>query len=237
MTFINQSLPSSGALGWLQAHPLAHGLPPCALHLLSTHAELRQHKTGTVVFHEGDTAQHWLGVVHGRVEVVRFGCDGNERVFHCFHSGQCVAEAAMFMPHGRYPMQARAASATAAWHLARSALHQACAAYPVLALRLLEDFGQRLYRNINELEWLTSSSAPQRLAASLLQLSATQGEHLQLPTSQRQLAAHLGIRAETLSRLLTDWQARRWICGQRRHWSLLDATALQRLAHARVRAF
>ena len=237
MTFINLSTTSSGAIGWLQAHPLAHDLPPSALHMLSAHAELRQHSAGTVVFHEGDAAQHWLGVVHGCVEVVRFDCEGNERVFHCFHSGQCVAEAAMFMGHGRYPMQVRAAGATAVWRLTRSALHQTCQACPLLALRLLENFSQRLYRSINEQEWLTSSSAPQRLAASLLQLSAIQGEHLQLPTSQRQLAAHLGIRAETLSRLLTTWQAQRWICGQRRHWSVLDKSALQRLAGARVRAF
>ena len=69
----------------------------------------------------GDAARHWFLVVQGHVEVVRFGCDGDERVFHRFGPGQCVAEAAMFMAHGRYPMQARSVGTTAAWRLGRCA--------------------------------------------------------------------------------------------------------------------
>jgi CRP-like cAMP-binding protein len=116
-------------------------------------------------------------------------------------------------------------------------LRQACEQHPTLALRLLEDFSRRLYHYINEVEWLTVSSAAQRLAAFLLRLSAQQGERLELPSSQRQLAAHLGIRAETLSRLLSEWQARQWLRGERRHWTLVDTAPLQQLAGALARSF
>lgn len=214
-----------------------HGLPHTALAQLSAHAELRPHEAGAVVFNEGDAAQHWLGVASGCVEVVRFDSNGDERVFHCFHSGQCLAEAAMFMAHRRYPMQARAALVSQVWRFSRSALQQTCEAHPALALRLLETLSQRLYRSINQIEWLCMSSAPQRLAAALLQLSRDQGAQLQLPCSQRQFAAQLGVRPETLSRLLADWQKRRWVQGQRRDWTVLDAAALQHLAGAGLRAF
>jgi CRP-like cAMP-binding protein len=70
-----------------------------------------------------------------------------------------------------------------------------------------------------------------------LQLPADKGNRVELPFSQRQLAAYLGIRAETLSRLLAQWQAREWLSGERRHWTLLDTTPLRRLAGALVRTF
>jgi len=143
----------------------------------------------------------------------------------------------MFMAHGRYPMQARAVGTTLVWRLERQALRQACEAHPALALRLLEEFSRRLYHYINEVEWLTVSSAPQRLAAFLLRLSAQQGAQLELPSSQRQLAAHLGVRAETLSRLLSEWQARDWLRGERRQWTLLNAAPLEQLAGAQARSF
>jgi len=237
MTFVNiQSTPQL-VIHRLALHPLLRELPVDLLQGLCVRAEMRHYKAGEVVFHEGDPALHWLLVERGHVELVRFGCDGNERVYHRFGTGQCVAEVAMFMAHGRYPMQARAVGGTSVWRMERQMLQQACASHPALALRLLEDFSRRLYHYINEVEWLTVSSAPQRLAAYLLRLAEQQGLRLELPGSQRQLAAHLGIRPETLSRLLAQWQAREWLSGERRHWTLLDTTPLRRLAGALVRTF
>jgi CRP-like cAMP-binding protein len=148
-----------------------------------------------------------------------------------------VAEAAMFMAHGRYPMQARSVGTTAVWRLCRCALQRACETHSALGLCLLQDLSRRLYHYINEVEWLTVSSAPQRLAACLLRLSADQGTRLELPGTQRQVAAHLGIRAETLSRLLSQWQSRRWVQGERRHWTVLNPAALEDLTGALARSF
>ena len=235
MTFINVSPATPQSV--LAAHPLFQGLPAEVLQAMCLQADLHSFHAGEVVFHEGDAARHWFLVVQGHVEVVRFGCDGDERVFHRFGPGQCVAEAAMFMAHGRYPMQARSVGTTAAWRLCRCALQRACETHSALGLCLLQDLSRRLYHYINEVEWLTVSSAPQRLAACLLRLSADQGTRLELPGTQRQVAAHLGIRAETLSRLLSDWQSRRWVQGERRHWTVLNPAALERLTGALARTF
>ena len=235
MTFINVSPATPQSI--LAAHPLFQNLPAAVLQAMCQQADLHSFHPGEVVFHEGDAARHWFLVVQGHVEVVRFGCDGDERVFHRFGPGQCVAEAAMFMAHGRYPMQARSVGTTAAWRLCRCALQRACETHSALGLCLLQDLSRRLYHYINEVEWLTVSSAPQRLAACLLRLSADQGTRLELPGTQRQVAAHLGIRAETLSRLLSQWQSRRWVQGERRHWTVLNPAALESLTGALARAF
>lgn len=237
MTFINECVRSQRLIRRLTTHPLMLEVPVQVLHGLGERAELRAYCSGQTVFHEGDLAHHWLLMESGQIELVRFGCDGHERVYHRFGADQCVAEVAMFMAHGRYPMLARSVGPSTAWRMERSALHKACTQHPALALRLLEAFSGRLYRYINEVEWLACGSAPQRLAAYLLRLTAEQGTQLTLPDSQRQLAAHLGIRPETLSRLLTQWQSRQWITGERRSWTLLDATPLRHLANALERHF
>lgn len=210
MTFINPTALSPGLDATLAAHPALQDLPTSAQQLLGAQARLHHYRPGEVLFHEGDTAQHWLLVVQGCVEVLRFDPQGEEHVFHCFHSGHSVAEAAMFMGHGYYPMTARTPGPAQVWRCTRSALHAACQAHPPLALRLLKNFSERLYGYINEVQWLAASSAPQRLAAYFLRLPANPCARVQLPSSQRQLATQLGIRAETLNRLLSQWQAQCW---------------------------
>lgn len=215
--------------GLLAAHPLVSGLPPALADELALAAARRAHGDGETLFFEGDSAEHSLLVEQGVVEVLRYDAAGQERMLHRFGPGQLVAEAAMFMPHGLYPMTARARGATVVWRIPRGAWHAACERYPPLALRLLESLSLRLYQRVNEMDWLTRSNAPQRLAAYLLDQSGRQGESLELPTTQHHLAAHLGIRAETLSRILAEWRGQGWISGGRRCWRILQAERLREL--------
>ena len=50
-------------------------------------------------------------------------------------------------------------------------------------------------------------------------------------------AALLEIVCRRTAELLAQWQAREWLSGERRHWTLLDTTPLRRLAGALVRTF
>ena len=104
-------------------------------------------------------------------------------------------------------------------------------------MRLLQRFSLRLYHRVNEVEWLTSSTAQQRLAAYFISLRKQQGDELSFPQSQRHVAAQLGIRPETLNRLLADWQSRGWITGSRRKWQLCEAEPLERMAEGKARPF
>lgn len=239
MTNIN--LPGPGPADLLARHPLLQGLPSgmapeVAADLLRGASPLRA-EAGQVLFGEGDEALHYLLIESGQAEVVRYGYNGDERVFRVFEPGQLMAEAAMFMPHGRYPMQARARSALLGWRLSRRSLHDACRRWPDLALKLLAALSKGLYDQVNKVDWMTSSSAPERLANYLMGLHERQGAMVTLPLNQRQLAAHLGIRAETLSRLLNDWQTQGYISGKRRQWAVHDPAYLARLATTAKRPF
>jgi CRP-like cAMP-binding protein len=237
MTNVKFSPDCGECLRLLGAIPLFADLPQDLMASLCNSASPLRAEGGKLLFREGDPAEHFLLVRRGCVEMLRFTCDGEEHVFQLFREGQLIAEAAMFMPHGRYPMNARCQGSGEFFRLSRNALHKACEGHPPLAMRMLESLSLRLYRQVNEVDWLTASSASQRLAAYLLGLHRRQGENLMLPISQRQLATHLGIRPESLSRLLSDWQQAGRIQGRLRQWRLCDLTYLQELASPAVRSF
>ncbi|MBS0507359.1 MAG: Crp/Fnr family transcriptional regulator [Proteobacteria bacterium] len=213
------------------------GLPCAALAELAHHATVHCHRGGETLFHEGDEARHCLIVEHGAVQLLRYDADGEERLLQHCEAHQLVAEAAMFMPHGRYPMTARTQGDSRLWRIPRHALHSACGCHPALALRLLQRLGACLNQQANEVDWLTRCNAAQRLAGYLLALPRAPGDQIQLPSSQRHLAARLGVRAETVNRLLAQWQAQGWINGARRSWQLCRLQPLQQLAAAGAPAF
>lgn len=226
------------AVRLLARHPLVRGLDAAIVEALADGALPRRVKAGTMLFHDGDAAHHWLLIADGEVEMVRFTFDGTERVFHVFGPGQTVAEAAMFMPHRRYPMNARARTGATVWRFSGAALRQACERHAPLAMRLLETFGQRLYQRTNQVDWLATSSPPERLAAWLMaRFDRIDGDAIELPMTQRQLAAHLGVRPETLSRLFARWRDEGRVAGAGRRWQVLDADALRALASGSMRPF
>lgn len=238
MTKVNSPSEDAGPASLLLQHRLLDGLGAGVAGLMARGAQARQAEPGDILFREGDEARSYLLLESGEIEVFRCSQNGDERVFHVFEPGQLVAEAAMFMPHGRYPMWARARSASRLYRLQRSSLHQACQNQPELAMNMLAGLSNALYGQVNKVDWITSSSASERLANYLLQLRERQGSSsVQLPLNQRQLAAHLGMRAETLSRLFTEWQTRGYVTGRRCDWQLRDLPQLQRLATLAQRPF
>jgi CRP-like cAMP-binding protein len=237
MTNINVPEPPAAVAALLARHPLLSGLPPDVAAELLLDASALHAAAGQILFREGDEARHYLLVESGQAEVMRYSYNGDERVFRVFEPGQLMAEAAMFMPHGRYPMQARARSDVLCWRLSRKRLHDACRRWPDLALKLLAGMSKAVYDQVNKVDWMTSSSAAERLANYLVGLQESQGSELTLPLSQRQLAGQLGIRPETLSRLLTDWQTQGYISGKRRQWVLHDPAYLAGLSLTARRPF
>jgi hypothetical protein len=115
----------------------------------------------------------------------------------------------------------------------RQMLQQACAT--TCAGCLLEDFSRRLYHYINEVEWLTVSSA---FSACCYRCGWPNNRACAWscpPASANWLPTRASAPKPEPAR---RWrQAREWLSGERRHWTLLDTTPLRRLAGALVRTF
>lgn len=218
-------------------HSLFLGMPQDLMQVLLRDAARLHVQSGDVLFREGQDAEEYLYVLRGSIEVLRHTQDRQERVFQIFQPGQLLAETAMFMSHGLYPMNARARSDAVVLCLKRAGLQDAVQAWPELAMRLLNRLCDRIYQRVNDIEWYSDSTAAQRLADYLLRLPCDHAGTVRLPLTQRQLAAHLGVRPETLSRMLADWVAQGHISGARRDWALLDPEQLSAWAQAVRRKF
>lgn len=103
-----------------------------------------------------------------------------------------------------------------------------------------DDAGIRLRRQVTrQLSWaqsqvaaLTHRSAPQRLAAFLVELAERAAERgagnvVALPMRRSDIADHLGLTIETVSRFFTEFRERGWIELRGREVRLLDVAALR----------
>ena len=98
--------------------------------------------------------------------------------------------------------------------------------YPAIAFKVLEELSRRLTRAENLIENISLHSVERRLADTLLSMADDKGE-IELKMSRKDLASHLGMSRETLSRKLSSFQEEGYIelIGHRKV-KILDEDAL-----------
>ncbi|MFP9230591.1 Crp/Fnr family transcriptional regulator [Pectobacterium cacticida] len=238
MTFVKKALSPDGDGEVLFQHDWMRNEPRHVVSALLAKSERLFFRQDDILFREGDKMQHCLLVETGKLQAFRHTYSGSEKIFGQFGRGEFVAIAAVFMDHGRFPMTIRALSEGHTLMIPRQDIHQFCLQRPELALRLLNYLGKKLYSTINQIDWLTSSSAPQRLADYLLrQYHIQQTQQLALPMNRGQLATSLGMRGETLSRLMSDWKRQGRITYRGHQITLCDLHYLMALAAEARRTF
>lgn len=212
MTFVKKTLAPAQQMAILRSCPLFQAAEDDDLALVLADSTHRQFAAGELISREGETVKACPLMISGQIDVFRHTWSGEEKVFGMFTAGELVAIAAVFMPHNRFPMSLRARADSSTLMLDKQAILRLCHACPAIMAQLLARFSLKLYENINHIDWLTSSSAEQRLAAYLLDLKrCQQSDCVVLPLSRGQLAAKLGVRYETLSRLFSGWRQKAFI--------------------------
>ena len=231
MTFLKLSMMQiKNVIPVLQQDEVFSGIAEASLLPLLDSGFFRRLESEEFLFREKERARAWWLLLEGELEAMRHGADGEERIFGHRNAPDLVAEVLMFTPAGCYPVSIRARSACLLFQMKRESLHQLCEREPRVAMRLLARASQRLCRRIDEVELMARGSGAQRLAAYLLQQREQQGMAIELRPNQRQLAATLGLRAETLNRLLSDWLRQGYVSGKRRNWQIIDAKALDAIS-------
>lgn len=106
-------------------------------------------------------------------------------------------------------------------------------AFPHVAAHLLAMLAVELTRAGRQAGAIACLTASQRMAAFLLELAERWAERgysrdaFRLPMDRRDIANHLGMTIETVSRILTDFRARGWIEVAGRAVEIRDAGALR----------
>ncbi len=212
----------------LKRSPLFASLPPDELAELAALARPVRLPAHHVVFSQGDQADAFHLVSHGRVRVFKVLRDGRAVTLRHVGAGETFGEAALFA--AAYPAFAQTMDETQLYRIRIEPFRRLLAERPDLALNLLAAQAHLMVLLSQRVEELLLP-VPARLARYLLELSTQQGTaDLRLPVSKHELANRLGTVPETLSRALTQLARSRLIKRRGETIEILDPEGLDRLA-------
>jgi CRP/FNR family transcriptional regulator len=217
---------------FLSTLPHFGSVPPDLMEKIAAQCRLARFENGQLIFAQGDRARAFYAIRAGAVRVYRSTPDGREQVLHHLHAGQTFAEAAL-LSFGAYPAFAAAIETPTELVEIGGGFVQLFRDDPRLAAAMVSSLSMWLFGLVERIEELSIASAPARLARYLLKLPARGAKEpyeIELPMAKKELAAHLAIAPETLSRLLRRWQDAGLVRSKGRDLELVDARVLAAIA-------
>ncbi len=218
--------------GIVRATPLFGAMPQdVALSIIGT-KPVRVLDKGTLLFQQGEPATSFFVILEGWVKLFRSTPEGTETVVSVFRRGETFAEAAIFLG-GRYPVSAATVTSARLLAIDGDVLRRRIIEQPQLALSMLASSSYHLKGLVEQIEQIKSLTAPQRIAAFLVNLAPiSEGSCLiELPYEKTLIAQRLGMKPESLSRALAKLRPL-GIRVDRENVSVSDLRLLARFAEA-----
>ncbi len=175
-----------------------------ALDELETTASVKNAAKGELLFYEGDPANSFFVVGHGKVKVFKLSPEGKEQILLIAGPGDSFAEAAMFTG-GKFPASAQVLEDAELVVINRDRFIAVVERNPELALNLIAEFSILLHKLARLVGELSLTDVTTRLACYLLDRIDEKGGSgspviLTLSDKKTVLASLLGTIPETLSR-------------------------------------
>lgn len=190
-----------------------------------------QARRGDLLARRGERVPGLFIVAYGLAKLAMRGKEGGERVLRLVGARQTFGEAtALLGLAARY--DALALADTKLVVLPTASLFALVDREPRFGRALSRLLAERNFELLGEMEAATVQRSLQRLAGYLGSLAdpAAGGRAVQLPASKTVVAARLGVKKETLSRLLRQLARQGIIEVSRREISILDPAGLGRVA-------
>ncbi len=183
--------------------PLFAGLEPDMLQRLMADVALVRQPAGTLLFSDGTDADCFYVVLSGQVKLFALLPDGRESVIEVIGAVSSFGEAAMLAGTG-FPVNAEILEDSELLRVGRRAFVATLRSDHALAYRMLSALCGWQQRLTGEARLLRGQQAWLRVAAYLLSFTAGRSGRadIRLPFSKEVLASRIGIRRESLSRVL-----------------------------------
>lgn len=169
----------------------------------------RSYKKGEIVYMAGDRGEKLFVIHKGKVKISRISPTGKEQVIRILGPGDFMGELSLFV-HGPLNDNAEVLEDTTVCVIDGEKLKNLMVKYPTIAFKVLEELSSRLERAENLIEHLGVHNVETRIIEILLDLANDEGEVV-LKMSKKDLASHIGMSQETLSRKLSYFQDMGWI--------------------------
>lgn len=197
------------------------------------------HHAGDKILLQGDLFRKVFAVKSGMVKSYRFDEAGTEYVQSFHLPGELVGLDAIYAK--RYGFTVEALDTTVMCEMNFEELQSLCSNVPSLQKQLFNLFSRDLYKShVNPIEHF-DQTAEQKLSGflhNLLSRLKARGHsslELHLPMSRRDIANHLGLAPETISRLLKKFQERGIINISNRRVIIQNPAQLQEMVHCHAR--
>ncbi|MBV8190976.1 MAG: helix-turn-helix domain-containing protein [Alphaproteobacteria bacterium] len=157
---------------------------------------------GEELFGEGEPAEHFYKVAAGTLRTYKVLSDGRRQI-DAFHLAGDIFGIEAGSEH-RFSAEAVNGATVIAWR--RSHLDRLTRQHPAFAEQVMASMIDSLERAHDHMLLLGRKKAPEKIATFLLQLAerVDESNELELPMHRSDIADHLGLTAETVSRTLTE---------------------------------
>ena len=180
---------------------LLASLPEDLVETILSRSDTRSFDRGTVIFLQGDPAEHVFIVLEGWVKLFRISQNGAEAVVGVFTKGRSFGEAAAFQ-NDVYPVAAEAVTDCRVMPVRSGLILGLMESRPELCTAMLASTFKHLHALVAQIEQLKGHTGAQRLAEFLLELCpVAEGSCVvTLPYDKVLIAGRLGMKPESLSR-------------------------------------
>lgn len=216
--------------------PAFANLSAAALDDILSRAQILRLLKGEAVFRQGETADRFFLLLHGRLRVTRINGEGAQILVR-FVAPNDMFGVAMAIGAAAYPGTATAAVEFLALSWPNAAWTELIAAYPSLAVKAMQSLGERLQDTQDRVLDLATQNVEQRLAGVVLKLVRQAGRKteggllIDFPLSRQDLAEMTGATLFTVSRTLSAWEERGLVERGRQRVLVRDMAGLQALAY------
>lgn len=187
----------------LKKAPLFSGMSDEKLTHFLAKSPTKHYGKGEEIFAMGDRAASFFFILDGWIKLYRITREGEESIINVFAPGETFAEAAVFGPMQRYPVNAQAVEDTHVLEIPRGLFVEMIHADSDFALSILGAISAKQHYLIQQIEQLTVREAPQRIGAFLIRLcppGRDRAVEVALPYDKSLIARRLNIQPETFSR-------------------------------------
>ena len=196
--------------------PFFRHLPGDAIARINTLFQDQDVSAEERVYFEGDEATHLYLIALGKVKLTRTASTGREVLLDILHGGEYFGSLTIF--GNRFQTEtAIAQTECCILQISTDDFETILAEYPDVTFKVLEAVGQRLTETQEIVKQLSTYTAEQRIASTLLRLARKLGEArgssvlIQLPFSRQDLAAMTASTTETVSRVMIRYAEDGWI--------------------------
>jgi len=169
-----------------------------------SHAAPLQLAPGQLLFSQGDPAHAFYWVAEGVIKLFRASPQGDEKVIELVSANRLFAEAVLFMG-GQFPVNAAAQTPVRLVAIHGREFKAWLAQDASRCFKLMAGMSARMHKLVNEIDHLTLLKGADRLLQYLLDHSdpdESGRQKVELEAPKQIIASRIGVKPETLSRLL-----------------------------------